>query len=70
MLFGFAAIIRALISLIKGTIFRENKFGKISGQRLVSIRWHFVWGKGTRFKEIVGGPILKIEIFNAFLFIF
>ena len=26
-------------------------------------------GKGTRFKEFSGGPILKIEIFNAFLFI-
>ena len=42
-------------SLIKGTIFKEKKIGKISRQRLISIRWHFVWGKGTRFKEIFWG---------------
>ena len=27
-------------------------------------------GKGTRFEEFFWGPILKIKIFNAFLFIF
>ena len=54
---------------MKGTIFTEHIFGKISRPRLISIRWNFVWGKGTRFQEFLGGPILKIEIFNAFLFI-
>ena len=41
--------------LIKGTIFKEVFLGKISRPRLISIRWNFVWGKGTRFKEIFWG---------------
>ena len=38
--------------LIKGTIFKEIFGGKISRPRLISIRWNFVRGKGTRFEEI------------------
>ena len=41
--------------LIKGTIFKEHIFGKISRRRLISIRWNFVWGKGTRCKDFFGG---------------
>ena len=40
---------------MKGTIFTEIVFGKISRPRLLSIRWNFVRGKGTRFKEISEG---------------
>ena len=40
---------------MKGTIFKENIFGKISRRRLISIRWNFVWGKGTRFRDFFGG---------------
>ena len=50
-LLGFNPSIR----IIKGTIFKENIFGKIRRPRLISIRWNFVWGKGTRFKEFFGG---------------
>ena len=56
--------------LIKGTIFKDLFLGKISRPRLLSIRWNFVWGKkGLNLKKFSGGPILNIEIFNAFLFI-
>ena len=48
--------------LMKRTIFQTCFFGKISRPRLISIRWNFVWGKGTRFKEFFGGPILIVEI--------
>ena len=41
--------------LIKGTIFKDVFGGKISRPRLISIRWNFVWGKETRFKEIFWG---------------
>ena len=40
--------------LIKGNIFNDF-LGKISRPTLISIRWNFVWGKGTRFKEFFGG---------------
>ena len=41
--------------LIKGTIFKVFFGGEISRPRLISIRWNFVWGKGTRFKRIFVG---------------
>ena len=36
---------------ITGTMCKENVLGRIRLQRLATIRWLFVWGKGTRFKE-------------------
>ena len=38
--------------LIKWTIIKEIFGWKISRPRLISIRWNFVCGKGTRFKDI------------------
>ena len=52
---------------IKGTIFKEIVSGGFNHQRLATIRWLFVWGKGTRSKENFGEPIPRIETFNTFL---
>ena len=42
------------IRIIKGTIFKEQMFGKIRRPRLISIRWNFVWEKGLDFKDFLG----------------
>ena len=46
-------------SLIKVTIFKDTVLGEISRQRLATIRWLFVGGKGITFNIIFWGPILK-----------
>ena len=38
-------------TLITGTIFKDIFGGRIKLQRLATIRWLFVWRKGSRFKE-------------------
>ena len=40
---------------ITTTRFKENVLGRIRLQRLATIRWLFVWGNGTRCKEIFWG---------------
>ena len=55
---------------IKGTISKEQLLDKNRLQRLATIRWLFVWGKETTFKDFWGEPILIVEIFNTFLLIF
>ena len=57
-----ASVCNPSTSFIKGTIFRKKIVEKISRPRLISIRWNFVRGRGTKFKEISGRPILIVEL--------
>ena len=51
-------------------IYREKQIGKLALEDEFRIGGISYGEKGPHLKKFSGGPILKIEIFNAFLFIF
>ena len=57
-------------SLIQGTIFKEKNMEKLAVQGKFQLGGILHGEKGPDLKKFSGGPILKIELFHAFLFFF